>query len=60
MPQVEVQKSMARIRDFAISSQDAPSQIVNKELARVLAPEFRAYWQTKGNNCEKDYITSTT
>ena len=39
--QLEVQKSMARIRDAASKTQDAPAKILNKELAKDLPAEFK-------------------
>ena len=42
--EVEVKKSMARLKDAASSSQDAPSRLVNKELQDNLPAEFRGYW----------------
>ena len=36
--------SMARIREAASKTQEAPSKILNKELAKDLPAEFRGYW----------------
>ena len=35
---------MARIREAASKTQEAPSKILNKELAKDLPAEFRGYW----------------
>ena len=44
IPKIEVQHSMARIREAASKTQEAPSKILNKELAKDLPAEFRGYW----------------
>ena len=43
MAEIEVKKSLARMKEVASSSQDAPSRIVNKELQSSLPAEYRAY-----------------
>ena len=42
--EAEVKKSMARLKEAASCSQDAPSRLVNKELQDNLPPEVRGYW----------------
>ena len=41
IPQIEVQQSMARIREAASKTQEAPAKILNKELAKGLPAEFK-------------------
>ena len=41
IPQIEVQQSMARIREAASKTQEAPAKILNKELALDLPAEFK-------------------
>ena len=41
IPQIEVQQSMARIREAASKTQKAPTKILNKELASDLPAEFK-------------------
>ena len=41
MPQLKVRKSMARIREAASKTQEAPAKILNKELAKDLPAEFK-------------------
>ena len=41
--EVEIQKSIARLKDIAGTSQEAPSRLVNRELQDAFPPEFRAY-----------------
>ena len=41
IPQLEVQKSIARIREAASKTQEAPAKILNKELAKDLPAEFK-------------------
>ena len=40
-PQIEVQQSMARIREAASKTQEAPAKNLNKELAYDLPTEFK-------------------
>ena len=42
--EVEIQKSMARLKEIAGTSQEAPSRLVNRELQDAFLPEYRAYW----------------
>ena len=41
IPQIEMQQSMARIRDAASKTQETPAKILNKELAKDLPSEFK-------------------
>ena len=41
IPQLEVQMSMARIREAASKTQDAPAKNLNKQLAKDLPAEFK-------------------
>ena len=41
IPQIEVQQSMARIREAASKTQEAPAKILNKELTKDLPAEFK-------------------
>ena len=41
IPQLEVQQSMARIREATSKTQDAPAKILNKQLAKDLPAEFK-------------------
>ena len=41
IPQIEVQQSMARIREAISKTQEAPAKILNKELAKDLPAEFK-------------------
>ena len=41
IPQIEVQQSMARIREAASKTQVAPAKILNKEFAKDLPAEFK-------------------
>ena len=41
IPQLEVQKSMARIREATSKTQEAPAKILNKELVKDLPAEFK-------------------
>ena len=41
IPQIEVQKSMARIREAASNTQEAPAKILNKELVKDLPAELK-------------------
>ena len=41
IPQLEVQKSMARIGEAASKTQEAPAKILNKQLAKDLPAEFK-------------------
>ena len=49
-----MQHSMARIREAASKTQEAPqeapSKILNKELAKDLPAEFRGYWPEAVNS----------
>ena len=40
---IEVNKSLARMKEAAAHCQDAPSRIVNRELQASLPTEFRGY-----------------
>ena len=40
-PQIEVQQSMARIREAASKTQETPAKILNKELTKDLPVEFK-------------------
>ena len=44
IPPIEVQHSMARIREAASKTQEAPSKILNKKMAKDLPADFRGYW----------------
>ena len=41
IPQIEVQQSMARIREAASKTQETPAKFLNKELAKDLPAEFK-------------------
>ena len=41
IPLIEVQQSMARIREATSKTQEAPAKILNKELAKDLPAEFK-------------------
>lgn len=41
--QIEVKKSLARMKEVAAQGQDAPSRIVNRELQSSLPAEYRPY-----------------
>ena len=41
IPQIEMQQSMARIRDAASKTQETPAKFLNKELAKDLPSEFK-------------------
>ena len=43
MEDIEVKKSLARMKEEASSSQAAPSRIVNKELQSSLPAEYGTY-----------------
>ena len=42
--EVEIQKSMTRLKEIAGTSQEAPSRLVNIELQDAFPAEYRAYW----------------
>ena len=41
IPQIEVQQSMARIREADFKAQETPANILNEELAKDLPAEFK-------------------
>ena len=41
IPQIEVQQSMARIKEVDSKTQETPANILNKELAKDLPAEFK-------------------
>ena len=44
VPQIAVQQSKARIRKAASKTQEATTEILNRELANNLPVELRGYW----------------
>ena len=42
--EVEIQKSMACLKEITGTSQEAPSRLVNRELQDAFPPEYRDYW----------------
>ena len=60
IPQIEVQNSMARIREAASKTQEAPAKILNKELAKDLPAEFKIQLFSFSFFLDKSLIFSTS